>query len=107
MPAHALLPAVSRLLQQVEEVSGLPVAVAQQADLDTLATVRPATSSTTLSRRGGILSIPATHGRLRRGRREVRVVVAETWLRPSTPTEEARILRKMFLASSSRCRRPF
>jgi hypothetical protein len=29
MPAHALLPAVNRLLQQVEEVSGLPVAVAQ------------------------------------------------------------------------------
>jgi hypothetical protein len=35
MPAHALLPAVNRLLQQVEEVSGLPVAVAQQADLGT------------------------------------------------------------------------
>jgi hypothetical protein len=26
MPAHALLPAVNRLLQQVEETSGLPVA---------------------------------------------------------------------------------
>ena len=34
MPAHALLPAVNRLLQQVEEVSGLPVAVAQQSDLE-------------------------------------------------------------------------
>ena len=44
MPAHALLPAVNRLLQQVEEVSGLPVAVAQQSDLETLATVRPATA---------------------------------------------------------------
>jgi hypothetical protein len=44
MPAHALLPAVNRLLQQVEEVSGLPVAVAQQDDLGTLATVRPATA---------------------------------------------------------------
>jgi hypothetical protein len=33
MPAHALLPAVNRLLQQVEETSGLPVAVAQQSDL--------------------------------------------------------------------------
>ena len=43
MPAHALLPAVNRLLQQVEETSGLPVAVAQQSDLSTLATVRPAT----------------------------------------------------------------
>jgi hypothetical protein len=42
MPAHALLPAVNRLLQQVEEVSGLPVAVAQQSDLDNLATLRPA-----------------------------------------------------------------
>jgi hypothetical protein len=30
MPAHALLPAVKRLLQQVEEVSGLPVSVDQQ-----------------------------------------------------------------------------
>ena len=30
MPAHALLPAVNRLLQQVEEVSGLPVEVFQQ-----------------------------------------------------------------------------
>jgi hypothetical protein len=44
MPAHALLPAVNRLLQQVEEVSGLPVAVFQQSDLSTLATVRPATA---------------------------------------------------------------
>ncbi len=43
MPAHALLPAVNRLLQQVEETSGLPVAVAQQSDLNTLATLRPAT----------------------------------------------------------------
>jgi hypothetical protein len=43
MPAHALLPAVNRLLQQVEETSGLPVAVAQQSDLENLATVRPAT----------------------------------------------------------------
>jgi hypothetical protein len=43
MPAHALLPAVNRLLQQVEETSGLPVAVAQQRDLSTLATLRPAT----------------------------------------------------------------
>ena len=43
MPAHALLPAVNRLLQQVEEASGLPVAVAQQSDLENLATVRPAT----------------------------------------------------------------
>ena len=43
MPAHALLPAVNRLLQQVEETSGLPVAVAQQSDLSTLATLRPAT----------------------------------------------------------------
>ena len=43
MPAHALLPAVNRLLQQVEETSGLPVAVAQQSDLSTLATVLPAT----------------------------------------------------------------
>jgi hypothetical protein len=44
MPAHALLPAVNRLLQQVEEVSGLPVAVAEQSDLDNLATLRPATA---------------------------------------------------------------
>ncbi|MFN9933259.1 MAG: hypothetical protein ACK55R_09890 [Cyanobacteriota bacterium] len=36
MPAHALLPAVNRLLQQVEETSGLPVAVAQQSDLENL-----------------------------------------------------------------------
>ncbi|MCS5691786.1 hypothetical protein NZK33_07275 [Cyanobium sp. FGCU-6] len=43
MPAHALLPAVNRLLKQVEETSGLPVAVAQQSDLSTLATLRPAT----------------------------------------------------------------
>jgi len=43
MPAHALLPAVNRLLQQVEEASGLPVAVAQQSDLENLATLRPAT----------------------------------------------------------------
>jgi hypothetical protein len=43
MPAHALLPAVNRLLQQVEETSGLPVAVAQQSDLENLATLRPAT----------------------------------------------------------------
>ena len=43
MPAHALLPAVNRLLQQVEETSGLPVVVAQQSDLSTLATLRPAT----------------------------------------------------------------
>ncbi len=42
MPAHALLSAVNRLLQQVEETSGLPVAVAQQGDLNTLATLRPA-----------------------------------------------------------------
>jgi hypothetical protein len=41
MPAHALLPAVNRLLQQVEETSGLPVAVAQQSDLENLATLRP------------------------------------------------------------------
>ena len=41
MPGHALLPAVNRLLQQVEETSGLPVAVAQQSDLDNLATLRP------------------------------------------------------------------
>ena len=44
MPAHALLPAVNRLLQQVEEVSGLPVSVFQQSDLGSLATVRPATA---------------------------------------------------------------
>ena len=43
MHAHALLPAVNRLLQMVEETSGLPVAVAQQSDLSTLATLRPAT----------------------------------------------------------------
>ena len=43
MPAHALLPAVNRLLQQVEQTSGLPVAVAQQSDLENLAIVRPAT----------------------------------------------------------------
>jgi hypothetical protein len=43
MPAHALLPAVNRLLQQVEETSGLSVALAQQSDLSTLATLRPAT----------------------------------------------------------------
>jgi hypothetical protein len=42
MPAHALLPAVKRLLQQEEQVSGLPVAVAEQSDLSTLATLRPA-----------------------------------------------------------------
>jgi hypothetical protein len=34
---------VNRLLQQVEETSGLPVAVAQQSDLDNLAKLRPAT----------------------------------------------------------------
>ncbi len=34
---------MNRLLQQVEETSGLPVAVAQQSDLDNLATLRPAT----------------------------------------------------------------
>jgi hypothetical protein len=35
MPAHAILPTVNRLLQQVqmEEASGLPVAVAEQNDL--------------------------------------------------------------------------
>jgi hypothetical protein len=43
MPAHALLPAVNRLLQQVEEASGLPVMVVQQDDLEDLATVRLAT----------------------------------------------------------------
>ena len=42
MPAHALLPAVNRLLQMVEQASGLPVAVAHQGDIDTLATLRPA-----------------------------------------------------------------
>ncbi len=34
---------MNRLLQQVEETSGLPVAVAQQSDLDNLAKLRPAT----------------------------------------------------------------
>jgi hypothetical protein len=42
MPAHALLPAVSRLLEKVEKVSGLPVAVAHSPEIDTLATLRPA-----------------------------------------------------------------
>lgn len=42
MPAHALLPAVNRLLQMVEQASGLPVAVAHQGDIDTLPTLRPA-----------------------------------------------------------------
>lgn len=42
MPAHALLPAVSRLLQMVEETGGLPVAVAHHPELETLATLRPA-----------------------------------------------------------------
>jgi len=46
MPAHALLPAVNRLLQMVEETSGLPVAVAQQSDLSTLATLRRRRRST-------------------------------------------------------------
>lgn len=46
MPAHALLPAVNRLLRQVEETSGLPVVVVQQADLEDLATLRPATAET-------------------------------------------------------------
>ena len=36
MPAHAHLPSVNRLLQQVEETSGLPVAMAQQSDLENL-----------------------------------------------------------------------
>jgi hypothetical protein len=43
MSAHALLPAVNRLLQQVEETSGVPVVVARQSDLSSLATMRPAT----------------------------------------------------------------
>lgn len=43
MPAHALLPAVNRLLQQVEEAGGLPVIVVQQDDLEDLAMVRLAT----------------------------------------------------------------
>jgi len=43
MPAHALLPAVNRLLQKVEEAGGLPVMVVQQDDLEDLATVRLAT----------------------------------------------------------------
>ena len=42
MVEHALLPAVTRILQQVEEVSGLPVAVAQEPGLSTLATLKPA-----------------------------------------------------------------
>lgn len=44
MPAHALLPAVNRLLKQVEEAGGLPVAVAHSPDINTLATLRPATA---------------------------------------------------------------
>jgi hypothetical protein len=44
MPAYALLPAVNRLLQRVEEAGGLPVMVVQQDDLEDLATVRLATS---------------------------------------------------------------
>jgi hypothetical protein len=36
MPAHALLPALNRLLQQEEAVSGLPVAVAQQEEQATM-----------------------------------------------------------------------
>jgi hypothetical protein len=43
MPAHALLPAVNRLLQMVEEAGGLPVILVQQDDLEELATVRLAT----------------------------------------------------------------
>ena len=43
MPAHELLPAVNRLLQQVEEAGGLPVMVVQQDDLEDLAMVRLAT----------------------------------------------------------------
>lgn len=43
MPAHALLPAVNRLLQLVEEAGGLPVIVVQQDDLEDLAMVRLAT----------------------------------------------------------------
>ena len=42
MVEHALLPAVTRILQRVEEVSGLPVAVAQEPGLSTLATLKPA-----------------------------------------------------------------
>jgi hypothetical protein len=43
MPAHALLPAVNRLLQKVEEAGELPVMVVQQDDLEDLATVQLAT----------------------------------------------------------------
>ena len=43
MPAHALLPAVNRLLQKVEEAGALPVMVVQQDDLEDLATVQLAT----------------------------------------------------------------
>jgi hypothetical protein len=43
MPAHALLPAVVRLLQKVEEAGGLPVIAVQQGDLEELATVQLAT----------------------------------------------------------------
>ena len=43
MPAQALLPAVNRLLKQVEEMSGLPVMAVQQGDLEELATVQLAT----------------------------------------------------------------
>jgi len=43
MPAHALLPAVNRLLKQVEEAGGLPVMAVQQGDLEELATVQLAT----------------------------------------------------------------
>ncbi len=42
MVEHALLPAVTRILQRVEAVSGLPVAVAQEPGLSTLATLKPA-----------------------------------------------------------------
>jgi len=41
MPGHAILPGVNRLLKQVEETSGLPVAAVQQSSLSTLATLRP------------------------------------------------------------------
>jgi hypothetical protein len=44
MPAHALLPVVNRLLQQVEEAGGLPVVVVQDDDLEELATVRLSTT---------------------------------------------------------------
>ena len=42
MVEHALLPAVTRILERVEVVSGLPVAVAQEPGLSTLATLKPA-----------------------------------------------------------------